>query len=69
MPRTLGSIACSHSQPPTHPPALQSVLAIVLGSDRQWVGSVSTVAGVVVLRTLLQVRACLGEGQQWELLH
>lgn len=44
------------------PHAPQSVLAVVLGSDRQWVGSVAGVAGVVVLRTLLQARA---QGRGW----
>lgn len=34
----------------------QSVLSIILGGDKQWLVRVGTVAGVVVLRTLLQVR-------------
>ena len=38
------------------PTAVQSVLSIILGGDKQWLVRVSTVAGVVVLRTLLQVR-------------
>ena len=32
------------------------MLSIILGGDKQWLVRVSTVAGVVVLRTLLQVR-------------
>lgn len=42
---------------------LQSVLGVLLAGDRQWLFRVSTVAGVVVLRTLLQVHS-----QPWKTL-
>lgn len=49
--------------PSCHLAPLQSVLAILSG-DRQWLVRVSSVAGVVVLRTLLQVRG-LQHGGVW----
>ncbi len=55
-------LASLAAQPPLMPlpPLPQSVLGVILAGDRQWLLQVSTVAGVVVLRTLLQVRRAVG---------
>ena len=55
---------------PLLPAPSQSVLSIILGGDKQWLVRVSTVAGVVVLRTLLQVRSgSLGGYSVWLWVH
>ena len=47
---------------------LQSVLRVILAGDRQWLVRVSTVAGVVVLRTLLQDRIASLNGKSVDLV-
>jgi ABC-type uncharacterized transport system fused permease/ATPase subunit len=46
----------------------KSVLSIILGGDKQWLVRVSTVAGVVVLRTLLQDRIASLNGKSVDLV-